>query len=183
MVDTAGLRESGDAIEVEGVARARQAQAIAALTILAIDGSAAISDEDRARAASTGDGGLVVVTKSDLPRAWTRGDLGRDAASAIDVSVVTGEGLDDVRHAIVQSLTGRESLRDTPAISNARHLALVDEALAALVRARESTTAGATEELVLADLIAARSSLEAITGRRVPDDLLFHIFSRFCIGK
>jgi len=183
MVDTAGLRVSNDAIEAEGVARAMQAQAIAALTIVAIDGSDALADDDRVRAAEAGENGLVVITKSDLARAWPRRELGTAEAAAIDASVVTGEGLEDVRHAIVRSLTDRELLRDTPAISNARHLGHVEAALAALTRAREAASEGATEELVLADLNAARSSLEAITGRREADDLLVHIFSRFCVGK
>ena len=78
-------------------------------------------------------------------------------------------------------------MRDRPAITNVRHIALVeraDEALVARARRRRSTTARSlSEEFVLADLQEARAALEEITGRRAPDDLLAHIFSRFCIGK
>jgi tRNA modification GTPase len=81
------------------------------------------------------------------------------------------------------ALTGREELRDPPCISNARHLALLDEARRSVDRAAEALASGATEELILVDLGAARRALEEITGRRSPDDLLAHIFSRFCVGK
>jgi tRNA modification GTPase len=102
---------------------------------------------------------------------------------AIAVSVVTGEGLETLRGVIRRELMAREELRDAPAISNLRHLELVDAARASLDRARRALADGATEELVLTDLSDARESLELITGRRAPDDLLRHIFARFCIGK
>ena len=73
--------------------------------------------------------------------------------------------------------------RDPPAISNVRHLGLVDAALASITRARGELAAGATEELVLAELVAARHALEELTGRRTPDDVLHHIFAKFCVGK
>ena len=70
-----------------------------------------------------------------------------------------------------------------PAISNVRHLDLVDRAIASLDRAVAALDAGATEELVLADLGAARRALEELTGTRTADDLLRHIFEKFCVGK
>jgi tRNA modification GTPase len=77
-----------------------------------------------------------------------------------------------------------ERLGDRPEITNIRHIALVRQADAALHRAREAADAGSMpEEFVLADLQEARGALEEITGRRAPDELLAHIFERFCIGK
>jgi tRNA modification GTPase len=81
------------------------------------------------------------------------------------------------------ALTEREELRDPPAITNVRHLTLVREAAALVARAHDALLAGTTEELLLVDLGAARRALELITGRRSPDDLLNHIFARFCVGK
>jgi tRNA modification GTPase len=83
----------------------------------------------------------------------------------------------------VAALTDQDDLRDAPPISNVRHLALVDRARDALDRAARALHDGATEELALADIGSARRSLEAITGRRSADDLLRHIFARFCVGK
>jgi tRNA modification GTPase len=76
--------------------------------------------------------------------------------------------------------------RDRPAITNLRHLTLVDRADAALARAQAAVAAHAgslSEEFVLADLQDARAALEEISGRRTDDDVLAHVFSRFCVGK
>jgi tRNA modification GTPase len=183
LVDTAGLRDAGDVVEIEGVRRARDAQAVAALRLVLVDGSvplqaAAIDLVRRTKAPR-----LIVATKRDLPRAWELRELGQDAAEAVDVSVVSGAGLAELRARAVQALAGGEPLRDVPAISNVRHLALVDDARAAVSKAAAELQEGATEELVLAELTAARRALEAITGRRSPDELLKHIFERFCVGK
>src|SRR5262249_26246358 len=113
-----------------------------------------------------------------------KADLGRPARG-ISVSAATGAGLDDLRAAIASALDA-EPTRDRPAITNVRHIALVRRADDALQRARNAAAAdgGAmSEEFVLADLQDARAALEEISGRRATDDLLAHVFSRFCIGK
>jgi len=184
LVDTAGIRE------------ARDAQHVAALTLIVIDGSVPLTDEDRALVTDTSVPRLIAISKGDLARAW-RGaggpadkswtpEPGWDARDVVEVSAVTGAGLIDLRRAIVAQLTertGREDWRDPPAITNVRHLALVDEAREAVARAATALAEGATEELVLTDLGRARRALEEITGRRSTDDLLAHIFARFCLGK
>jgi tRNA modification GTPase len=99
----------------------------------------------------------------------------------------TGEGLDELRSALRQALeVGEEPLRDTPLVTNLRHEQLLREARGALARAREGLAArghALDEELVLADIAAARAALESITGRRTTEDVLRRIFERFCIGK
>jgi tRNA modification GTPase len=101
------------------------------------------------------------------------------------VSATTGAGIDTLRAALVEALTDREELRDPPAISNVRHIALLEDAHTHLERAAGAARAGnaTPEEFLLTDLQQARASLEEITGRRTTDDLLRHIFERFCIGK
>jgi tRNA modification GTPase len=183
LVDTAGLHEASDAIEAEGVLRAEQARRIAALTVVVIDGSAPIDAADRRIVSDSPRPRLIVASKSDLPRAWTTTAEFDDGAEVVEVSAKTGAGLDALRACIVAALTEREEMRDVPAMSNVRHLELVDRAMASLDQAIASLDAGATEELVLADLGAARRALEELTGHRTPDDLLRHIFERFCVGK
>ena len=73
--------------------------------------------------------------------------------------------------------------RDLPAITNMRHVALVEAARAALDRAARAAGQGTPEEFVLADLNEARRRLEEVTGARTADDVLAEIFSKFCIGK
>ena len=91
--------------------------------------------------------------------------------------------MDDVRSAILQELGGGVEWRDPPAVSNLRHLHLLERAAASLARAEAAENEAAPEEFVLSDLQQARAALEEITGRRTSDDLLRHIFERFCVGK
>jgi len=179
LVDTAGLRKTADEIEAAGVRLAERAQDVAALTLLVIDRSRPIEISDRALIEETRAPRVLVASKSDLPAAAPTGEL----AGAISVSALTGDGLDDLRARIVMELCGQDDLRDAPAISNVRHLALVGRARSAMADADAALQSGATEELVLADLTRARQALEEITGRRTADDLLAAIFSRFCLGK
>ncbi len=182
LVDTAGLGDAADDIEAEGMRRARQAVDVASLTLVVVDGSQPMTGADR-RILATGSGvGMRVITKIDLPRAWATGTV-PELTSALEVSALTGAGLDEVRHAIVTRLTEQDHWRDTPAISNVRHLALAESARASVDRGVAALAAGATEELVLAELGGARQALEEITGQRSAEDLLRHVFSRFCVGK
>ena len=176
LADTAGLQESADVIEEEGVRRAEQARQVAALTLLVLDASQALGDADRRLLQEVGEPRLVVASKADLPSQWVLAD-------ALPVSAITGAGLDALRTAIVAALSGSDDWRDPPRVSNQRHLQQVETALTAVERCLELLSQGATEELVLAELTDARDALESLTGRRTPDDLLRHIFSRFCIGK
>ena len=173
LVDTAGLRETDDPIEREGVSRAQQALAVADLVLR-------VEDRSRPRARQDVLSGkvLCVANKTDLAAVW-------QDERAVPVSAATGEGLDELRRRIAIALDV-DPLRDRPAMTNVRHIALVERAHAALSRARDASCAegGAlSEEFVLADLSEARAAFEEITGRRAPDNLLEHIFSKFCIGK
>ena len=116
--------------------------------------------------------------KADLPAAWHRED-------ALRVSARTGQGIEELIAAIHRALAG-EALTDTPALTNARHIDLLTRARESLrmAGAAVSETHGAlSEEFVLSDLQEARGLLEEITGRRTPDDVLVHVFERFCVGK
>jgi tRNA modification GTPase len=182
LVDTAGLRETIDTIEVEGVARAAGAAAVADLVLFVADGShawpeRAYRDFVSRFTAGNGPSTLVIRNKSDLEQVWTRD-------GSVAVSAVTGAGLEDLRSRMVAALDV-DRLVDPPAITNVRHIALVERGRDALARARDALAGEVTmsEEFVLADLQEARAALEEIAGRRTPDDLLAHIFSRFCIGK
>jgi len=184
LVDTAGLRAASDIIEAEGVRRAELAQQVAGVVLMVVDGAAPLSDSEREWLRSAQGPCVVVVTKADLPAGWSVGRNGGVVPEdAVRVSVVSGEGLDVLRQRIVDTLAGGEGRREVPAISNTRHLALVEDAIGAVVRAKTALADGATEELVLAELTTGRAALEAVVGRRSSEDLLRHIFGRFCIGK
>jgi tRNA modification GTPase len=165
-IDTAGIRDAADVVEAEGVARSRQAQSIADLVLVVVD-----KDEPEPVNAPH----LLVQSKVDLDRPH-RG---------VRVSAKTGQGVGDLRLAILSALDV-EPTRDRPEITNVRHATLLSRARDALARARAAVGfdgESLSEEFVLIDLQVAREALEEITGRRTSDELLGHVFSRFCVGK
>jgi tRNA modification GTPase len=178
LLDTAGARETVDVVESEGVARSRQAAQTADLTLLVADQSRAWSDRplDIFGLANI-KRLLLVASKADLPAAWQRDD-------AIRVAAPIGLGLEGLRQQIL-SMLDVDLLADRPGLTNVRHIALVERAQASLIRARwaASDQPPAPEEFLLADLQESRAALEEVTGKRASDELLQHIFSRFCIGK
>ena len=124
---------------------------------------------------------LIVVNKADATAAWSE----REIEGSVLVSATAATGLDALRRQIVTALDV-DLLADRPSITNVRHIALVQRAHTALGRAREAAAAegGALpEEFVLADLQEARAALEEVIGHRTSEDVLAHIFSRFCVGK
>ena len=185
LVDSAGIRSARDAVELEGVSRARGALGVAAAAVVVVDRSRPLEQEDFAVLEETAPlGRLVAVNKVDEPASWARGSLRLDAETAVvEVSARTGEGLDRVRPALRDVLTGGEPVRDTPAVANSRHIGLLERVGDALGAAEDAAATGAAEEFVLADLQRGRAALDELTGKRTPDDVLRHIFERFCIGK
>jgi tRNA modification GTPase len=183
LVDTAGMNTAAiDPVELEGMARALAARDVAAVVLVVLDRSRPLADDDlRLLRETEGRPRVVVANKSDRARTWDGAVL--EAAGAIEVSARTGEGVEGLRSALVNVLTSREPARDLPAITNMRHVALVEAARAALDRAARAAGQGTPEEFVLADLHEARRWLEEVTGARTADDVLAEIFSKFCIGK
>lgn len=183
LVDTAGMNTAAvDPVEVEGMARAVAARAVAAVIMIVLDRSRPLSADDaRLLDETTSRPRVIAVNKSDQEPAWDEAVL--DGVAVVQVSARTGQGLATLRGALVGALTEREPARDLPSITNMRHVTLLQSARVALERAASAAHAGTPEEFVLADLNEARSRLEEITGARTPDDVLAEIFSRFCIGK
>ena len=177
LVDTAGIGDSTDPIEVEGIRRARAAAAVSDLILLVRDGSTPLEPSSTFEEVSESKR-LIVSSKADLPSAWHR-------EKALRVSARTGQGIEELIAAIHRALAG-EALSDTPALTNVRHIDLLTRASASLRTASAAVTeahGALSEEFVLADLQEARGLLEEITGRRTPDDVLVHVFERFCVGK
>jgi tRNA modification GTPase len=178
LVDTAGSRDAIDVVEREGVARATRARGVADLVLVVLDASEPLAPEDESLLAQTETARrLIAANKIDVRRAIVRCD-------AIPVSARTGAGLPDLRQAVVRALVQKENLRDTATLSNVRHVSLLEEAREHLVRARAAAHDGSIpEEFLLTHLQEARLCFDEIVGRRTSDDVLRHIFERFCIGK
>src|SRR5436190_12636688 len=144
IVDTAGLREgAGDAIEEEGISRARRAGEAADLVLVVLDRSRALTDDDEAVLAHTASRSrLLVASKCDLSAAWDARGIG-----ALEVSSLTDEGITLLRAALADA-AGAPNLapRDRAAFANVRHAALIEKARDAVARASAAAAAGVPEE-------------------------------------
>ena len=207
LADTAGLRETGDEIEAEGMRRARAELARADLALLVIDASRTPSQQATDRAA------LERECPPTLPRLWieAKSDLRAPAqapavvgvASAatraapvaaeapptaqapgytatLPVSALTGTGLDTLRHELARR-AGAGS--DGTFSARARHVAALEQAAARLAAGIDALQAQHAGELLAEELRLAHQALGEITGQTTADDLLGRIFGEFCIGK
>ena len=182
LVDTAGLRETADAVEREGIGRARDFMRQADLNVHLIDSSvpasADLAEELRALPARRT---LIGITKCDLPAAGAvrlPPELPR-----VRLSVKTGAGMAELKTAMAQALGVDEEAYGPPVVS-LRHVTELREAAGQGQSAIAALAAGA-ERLVIAagHLRAAAEAVGRIVGRVYSDDLLDAIFGRFCVGK
>lgn len=180
LVDTAGIRATGDAIESEGVERSWQSlqEADCALVVVDLSQPEASEEDELWRRARLACPALLVGNKLDLPsRRSGTGVL-------IAVSAKTGDGIAKLRERIrQQTLPGLDTLHEGSLVTNIRQERLLREALEALERASAGVQAEIPHEMLLLDLYEALRPLDAITGATSVDDILEQIFSTFCIGK
>lgn len=176
VADTAGLRESTGTVEAEGVRRARRWARDADLRLVVFDQQVWPEVDTHTAELIDGDA-VVVVNKIDLgPPAPPLEIQGRPVLA---VSVLTGDGIEDLMTALESKVAGRCLGAASPALTRARHRQALEECRDAL---RRSTTAGAVE-LAAEDLRLAARALGRITGRVVVEEILDVIFRDFCIGK
>jgi tRNA modification GTPase len=187
LVDTAGVHETEDPVEHEGVQRARGAVEVAQLLVLVLDRSRPRAASDEALLTATaGQPRVLVVNKIDAAACWRANEVGHSADLVIETSVREHIGLERVADAIATVLAGPDARRDPPAISNLRQIELLRQADAALARAEQALATShqsLPEEFLLSDLQEAAAFLQETTGKRTSDDRLRHIFERFCVGK
>jgi tRNA modification GTPase len=178
MADTAGLRAPSDAIEEEGVRRARARAAHADLKLVVLD--ATQPGEARALAPLIARDTLLVANKMDLqPKdnaAWAD-ELG--AGKAVRISVKSGAGLIELEARLRDMAAARFSPGAAPLITRARHRQALEQCAASLARFPEL----AAPELAAEELRRAVRALGRITGRVEVEDLLDVLFREFCIGK
>jgi tRNA modification GTPase len=182
IVDTAGLRESRDAIESEGIRRAREQMERADRVLLvlddAIDGSQPLEVEK--------------FLPPNLPRSVIRNkiDLSNRAAGMTNISgsveialsAKTGDGLDTLRQHLKECM-GFQPVGEGTFIARRRHLDAIRRAQACLVQGKVRLKESRAGELLAEELRLAQQALSEITGEFTSDDLLARIFSSFCIGK
>ncbi len=178
IMDTAGLRESEDAVESMGIARAHQTMSRADLILLLLDASKGLMVQDEAILAGlpTDTPRLLVFNKIDL---LGDSDSASGSAPFIGVSAKTGEGIEELRGKLLEMLGWRDQ-ESGVFMARERHVRALTQAQSHLNQAREELSSA---ELFAEELRLAQRALNEITGEFTADDLLGEIFSRFCIGK
>jgi tRNA modification GTPase len=182
IIDTAGIRETHDMVETEGVKRSLAAIEDADIAITVIDGSVPLHDGDRRVLREViGKNRIIVINKADLPRRI--GPI-NDTAQKVEVSCTSGAGLDALREMIAGMVTkdGTVAAENGWAV-NERHRSELELTRAAVERALETAGVSLSPELIALDLRDALDHLGMIIGATYTDDILERIFNDFCIGK
>lgn len=179
LVDTAGLRDSPDPVEQEGVRRARSQIARSDLVLWVYDATKGL-DPSGLATIPAGVPLTRIRNKIDLLEAGRLSDAPEQ--DEIALSALTGEGLDRL-HRHIKSRAGVDALAEGAFVARRRHLEALELGLSHLETARAAVPAGMGLELIALDLAAAQQSFGEITGAFTPDDLLGRIFASFCIGK
>ena len=173
LLDTAGLRETSDEIEREGVERAKRAIDSADVVLMVVDASAPEGEAERELFGRADGRTLVALNKCDL------GVTG--ARPGIRVSAKTGEGVD----ALLEELKKRAGAPDASEerLTQPRHIDCAKRAMEALERALSGLSEEMPLDLISVDLMEALSALGEITGRSASDDVIDAVFKNFCVGK
>ena len=188
LIDTAGLRETEDAVEKLGTERSRRAAEDAGLVLALIDGSQPVTPEDEAilRLAAGKERWLLLLTKSDLPQKAVLPRLsalpGTAPAAVLSLSAKTGSGIPVLETAVAELFPQGEAETGS-LLTNPRQADAVGRALDAVRRAEESLSLGLTPDVILTDAEEALSALGELTGATAREEIVSAIFSRFCVGK
>ncbi len=180
LVDTAGIRETSEPVERLGIERSFVAMSDADLTIVVVDGVSDRPEDTGGLIAKAREQGrfLVVANKCDLPYFRPPAD------TALHVSALTGEGIGELRNAILDQLAPRGELElQGGFITSMRQENLLSEALSMLEKAEQAAQAAIPHEFLILDLYCALNPIDTLTGATTADDILNRIFATFCIGK
>ncbi len=182
LIDTAGIRDTADAVEAIGVERSKKAAEDADLVIFVCDGSQALTEEDQAVISTCLDAknAIALINKSDLGQAVQPSDL--PFQWVIPVCVKTGEGLEQLTDVVDELFAGAAPC-DGAILTNPRQFDAIRRAYEGMLRAMQGLMLGLTPDAVLTDVEAAMEAMGEVTGATVREDITARIFERFCVGK
>jgi len=181
LTDSAGLRDTAEAVEQAGVERAEEASLSAQLIVRVVDRTTDLKTQLDVWNNGPATDHVWAINKIDAA-GWAVAHI--DGRPIVEVSALEGTGIEQLKATMRDALLGRSAHADEPVVTNVRHIQLLRTArdvLSGLQRTIE--TAPPPEEFLLADLSRARGAFDELSGRRSPEDVLARIFERFCIGK
>ncbi len=188
IIDTAGMRETTDSIEQEGVRRGQAELEKADIALFILDASKTMDPKDIVLGDKiSGKKKIVVLNKSDLPFC-----MDMDAIQAqypkdpiVSISAITGHGFDDLKNKLVSLMIAEE--KEPPMVALMRHKHALERAESAMKRAlqfaKENVEENPAVEFMASDLREALDALGEIVGETTTDEILDQIFNQFCIGK
>ncbi|SDA20282.1 tRNA modification GTPase [Ruminococcus sp. YE71] len=185
LTDTAGLRETEDAVERIGVELARKKLGESALIIAVFDGSTAPDDEDKLlieEVKSCGGRVIALINKTDISEGNGYAELLGGMAYVIGISAKTGKGREELEAAAAELFGGLDP-DEGMIFVNERQRFCLGRAVESLERARDGILTGMSPDVVTIDITEAAAALAEITGDRITDDIVNEVFSRFCVGK
>jgi tRNA modification GTPase len=182
LIDTAGIRQTSDAIEAMGVERSKAAAEDADLVIFVCDGSCPLTDEDRAviDVCLEAHNVIALINKSDLNVVVQPSDLPFD--TIIPICAKSGEGLEQLANVVDMMFAGNTPC-DGSILTNPRQYDAIRRAYESMLTALQSLKLGLTPDAVLTDIETAMEAMGEVTGATVREDITARIFERFCVGK
>lgn len=196
LTDTAGLRETHDPVEKEGVKRTEEKLVNSDLVLVVIDSSSEIPDDEIIqssdlvrRISESGASYIVVLNKTDLAnkpnRSLIEGTKSLNGHPSVWVSAKTHSGLDLLKKSLVNTILSGKSAGSEGSITvtNARHYSAILKSRESLEQSLKTLEANRSSEFVAVDLRSSLDSLGEISGAVTTDDILNRVFSNFCIGK
>ena len=187
LFDTAGIRQTDDVVEKEGVQRSKAVLDKAELLLLMFDASQPLKDSDLyLLQTAQSHKAILVLNKTDLPVVTTSEALLAQCPKkrVVETVIPEGKGLDSLKTAICEELLGGELVvGESPIVTNARHQDALRRAHDGLNYAIASLADGMPPELVAVDLRISLDALGDIVGKTTTEDILDRIFSQFCVGK
>ena len=182
LIDTAGIRQTGDRVEALGIQRSREAIQAADLVIFLCDGSQALTEEDRQILELCCDAphAIAFINKLDLGQKVAPSEL--PFMNIVCGSIREQEGLDQLAD-LIETELGGQTLCDGSILTNARQYDACRRAYQAMLRALQGLKLGQTPDAVLLDVEEAMEAMGEVTGATVREDITARIFERFCVGK
>lgn len=182
--DTAGVRETDDAVESIGVERAVKRLENAQLVLAVFDASRPLSDDDRRLIALCKNKNAIgIINKTDLVENYLTDELKENFRKLVFISAKTGDGKDRLEQAVTELLGTGNFDTSAATLINERQLECCKNALKALNEAEEALNIGLTMDAVTVCLDSAVESLLVLTGEKATDSVVNEIFAHFCVGK
>lgn len=184
LFDTAGLRETGDVVEAEGIRRSRRKLEEAGLVLAVFDGSAAATEEDRELAQlCAGRPAIALVNKNDLEQRFDENILSGKFFRVLRISAGQGGGMQELEQAVRELLGVANLDPGAPCLVSQRQLAAAVSARDALQEAMQAMDSGFGLDAVSVCVDDALAALCRLTGEDASESVIEEVFSKFCVGK